>query len=139
MSETITGSCLCGAVGYAIRGPQYVFQYCHCSRCRKFTGSAHSAAILVSPDHFEWTAGEENVGYFPLPGARDYATSFCRRCGSSLPWKSQTGRSVVVPAGTLDDDPGTRPTQNIYWGSRAAWRADDGELPCFDELPPRNK
>ena len=139
MSDTIRGSCLCGAVKYAFRGPEYAFQYCHCSRCRKATGSAHSAAILVRPENFEWTDGEDSVAYYPLPGARDYATGFCRRCGSSLPWKSQTGRSVVVPAGTLDDDPGIRPTQNIYWASRAPWHLDDGELPHHDELPPRKK
>jgi hypothetical protein len=47
--------------------------------------------------------------------------------------------SVVIPAGTLDEDPGIRPTQNIHWQDRAPWQTDPGELPQYDELPPRNK
>ena len=139
MSKTTTGSCLCGGVHYRYQGPEYVFQYCHCSRCRKFTGSAHASNIIVKPDHFEWLDGEDQVGRFEHPDAKHYATCFCRRCGSSLPWMSQTGVSVVIPAGSLDHDPGIRPTQNIHWQDRAPWREEVGDLPQYDELPPRNK
>jgi len=44
---------------------------------------------------------------------------------------------MIIPAGTLDDDPGIKPTQNIYWESRAPWREEVAALPHFDELPPR--
>ena len=115
----------------------YVFQHCHCSRCRKFTGSAHAANIIVDPKQFEWLSGEDLVGRFEHPDAKHYATCFCKNCGSSLPWMAQSGRSVVIPAGTLDEDPEIRPIQNIYWDSRAAWRVNVEELPCHAELPPR--
>ena len=137
MSKSTRGSCLCGAVSYRFHGPEYVFQYCHCSRCRKFTGSAHAANILVKPEQFEWLAGEDQVGTFAHPDAKHFATSFCKICGSSLPWTSQTGGAVIIPAGTLDEDPGIRPTQNIFWASRAPWRAEVGDLPQHDELQPR--
>jgi hypothetical protein len=48
MSDAITGACLCGAVAYAAEGPFPVFQYCHCSRCRRFTGSAHAANVWLN-------------------------------------------------------------------------------------------
>ena len=137
MSKPVRGSCLCGAVGYEFEGPVYVFQYCHCSRCRKFTGSAHGSNIIVNPKQFRWLRGEDRVGRFEHPEAKHFATCFCRNCGSSLPWLAQSGASVVVPAGTLDEDPEIRPTQNIYWGSRAPWREDPGTLEQHDELPPR--
>ncbi len=139
MSDPVRGSCLCGAVSYRFRGPAYVFQYCHCSRCRKFTGSAHASNIIVKPENFEWLGGEDQVGRFEHPEAKHYATCFCQRCGSSLPWISKTGVSVMIPAGTLDEDPGIRPTQNIHWQDRAPWRVDPGDLPQYDELPPRSK
>ena len=104
MNDNIKGSCLCGAVTYQYHGPAYVFQYCHCSRCRKFTGAAHAANLIVDPKNFEWLGGEEMVGRFELPEAKHFATCFCKKCGSSLPWLSQSGVSVVIPAGTLDQD-----------------------------------
>lgn len=139
MSEntTATGSCLCQRVRYQISGNLGIFQHCNCSRCRKFTGSVFAANLLVSPSDFRWLSGEEFVGTFDLPEAKHFATAFCTHCGSSLPWKAQSGRAVIVPAGTLDDDPGIRPMQQIYCGSRAAWYTDPSSLPQYDELPPR--
>ena len=137
MSQSIKGSCLCQTVKYQFHGPAYAFQYCHCSRCRKFTGSAHGSNIIIDPKNFEWLSGEDMIGRFEHPEAKHFATCFCRNCGSSLPWMSQSGVSVVIPAGTLDEDPGIRPTQNIFWKSRAPWREEVGALPHYDELPPR--
>ena len=135
--KTTSGSCLCGEVRYSIKGNFGLFQYCHCSRCRKFTGSAFSPNILVSPEDFEWLSGEDQVGRFELEGARHFATSFCKRCGSSLPWRSQSGKTVVIPAGTLDEKPDLSPSQNIYYTSRAPWFEEPGSLDHYDELPPR--
>ncbi len=137
MSDAINGSCLCGGVTYRFRGPEYVFQYCHCSRCRKFTGSAHASNILVKPENFEWLSGDDLVGRYELPDARHFATCFCTRCGSSLPWLSQSGGAVIVPAGTLDEDPGIRPTQNIFFASQAPWRVEVDSIVQYDELQPR--
>jgi hypothetical protein len=132
-----TGSCLCQGVAYEISGNLGIFQNCHCSRCRKFTGSAFAANLLVSPADFRWLRGEDLVRKFALPEAKHFATAFCTRCGSSLPWLAQTGRAVVVPAGTLDEDPGITPSQNIFCASRAIWYTEPDSLPKHDELPRR--
>ena len=137
MSKTTRGSCLCQAVTYEFEGPEFVFQYCHCSRCRKTTGSAFSPNIIVDPKNFQWLTGEELLGRFEHPDAKHFATGFCTRCGSNLPWLAQSGRSVIIPAGTLDEDPGIRPSQNIFFASRAPWRESVDALPQHDELPPR--
>lgn len=137
-SET-TGSCLCRKVTYAITGNLGIFQYCHCSRCRKFTGSAFAANLLVSPEDFRWTRGEKLVGRYELEEAKHFAASFCKNCGSSLPWLAQSGKAVIVPAGTLDEDPEIRPSQNIYTGSGAVWYEEPGSLPRHDELPPKHR
>jgi len=134
-NNKISGSCLCGKVSYQFEGPIRIFQYCHCSRCRKFTGSAHASSILIDPSQFEWLRGEEHVGRFELPEAKHYATSFCKHCGSSLPWLTQSGKAVIVPAGTLDDDPQARPIHNVYYADRAPWYVDAGSLIKYDVLP----
>ena len=127
----VHGSCLCGAVGYEVRLPFSRFVNCHCSRCRKATGSAHSANAAVAPDAFAWTRGAEAVVRYDLPTAKSFANAFCRTCGSSLPHPTRSGREVIIPAGTLDDDPGVAPTEHVHWASRAAW-LPAGELPRRD-------
>ncbi|MEW8505319.1 MAG: GFA family protein [Candidatus Thiodiazotropha sp.] len=137
--KSVTGSCLCGEVSYAIKGNLGIFQYCNCSRCRKFSGSAFAANLFVAPKDFEWLQGEESVGRYEVQEAKHFATCFCKKCGSSLPWLAQSGRTVVVPAGTLDGDPQIRPIQNIFCTSRAVWYQDPAELPSYDELPTKSK
>lgn len=140
MSEyPVTGSCLCKNVAYEISGNLGIFQYCNCSRCRKFTGSAFASNLLVSPSEFRWLKGENFVARFELAEAKHFATAFCRKCGSSLPWLTQTGTAVVIPAGTLDGDPQIRPFQNIFCASRAVWYTEPGSLPEYDELPPKKR
>ena len=135
MDENITGSCLCGSVRYEIAPPFRMFQYCHCSRCRKATGAAHSANLFVPPAQFSWLSGAQNVGRFEHPQAKHFATGFCKTCGSPLPWLAKSGRSVVVPAGTLDADPEMKPQQNIFWQSRAPWLVETSQLEKVAELP----
>jgi hypothetical protein len=124
----INGSCLCGAVGYEVRLPLMKFVHCHCSQCRKASGSASSANAYVLPDAFGWTRGEELVKRFDLPHARSFATAFCSRCGAPLPHATRSGREIIIPAGSFDDDPGVKPSIHLHWGSRAAWATSDSEI-----------
>ena len=115
-----SGRCLCKKVSYAIQGHLGIFQYCHCSRCRKVTGSAFAANLLVSPADFQWIDGEEFVGRYECEDARHFAASFCKQCGSSLPWLGKSGQAVVVPAGSLD-------------GCQSALKFDQGSASNFDQ------
>jgi hypothetical protein len=128
----VRGSCLCQAVGYEARLPFGRFVNCHCSRCRKASGSAYAANAAVAPEAFRWTRGEDLVVRYDLPQARSFATAFCRTCGSPLPHPTRSGREVIIPAGSLDDDPGIRPERHVHWASRAGWLAAGSELPTSD-------
>src|SRR5687767_13757072 len=123
------GSCVCGAVAFELNPPYRFFQYCHCTRCRKRTGSIHAANLAVLVDQFAWVRGEEHVARFELPNATSWCNGFCKQCGSGLPWQTRNGRAVVVPAGALDDDPIERPVRNVWMGSRAAWEVEASSLP----------
>jgi hypothetical protein len=133
--NTVKGSCLCGEVCYQVEGPFKIFQYCHCSRCRKFTGSLCASNLFVPPERFEWTQGKELVGRYEHNEAKFFATNFCKQCGSSLPWEVQGGKNIIVTAGTLDDDPGIKPMWNIFWKFKAPWLEDIFNLPKHDEFP----
>ncbi|PRY63410.1 hypothetical protein B0H98_1085 [Vreelandella songnenensis] len=44
----MTGECLCGEVKFEIDGKLPNLYQCHCSLCRKTTGSTANAATFVS-------------------------------------------------------------------------------------------
>jgi hypothetical protein len=46
MSNTYSGSCLCGEIRFEIEGEFERFYLCHCEYCRKDTGSAHAANLF---------------------------------------------------------------------------------------------
>lgn len=136
-TKKVAGSCLCGAVAYQVEGAFLSFQYCHCSRCRKSSGTAHMANGFIKIAQFSWTRGEDVMRRFELPDAQHYCTGFCSQCGSSLPWVTRNGKYVLIPMGTLDEDPGVEPTHSIFWASRAPWYVSVDALPKHDEDRPR--
>ena len=134
MNEPILrGSCLCGAVAYKMSPPFVFFHQVECLLCCMILLLVHSTNVLVKADQFGWTKGEELVKRWEHPEAQYYCTGWCAVCGSALPWQSRNGKGYLVPAGTLDDDPGSRPENNIFWASLAPWFANPADLPTLDE------
>jgi len=131
--QIFCGSCLCGAIAYEIRPPFLFFHHCHCSRCRKSSGTAHSSNILLKKAQLAFQRGADSLCRFELPSAEHFCTTWCGRCGSQMPWLTRNGKYYIVPAGTLDDDPHARPDKNIHWQSRADWYVDVRKLPIHDE------
>jgi len=119
--EVLTGSCLCKAVSFEVRGPFAQFVHCHCSRCRRATGSSHSTSIYASPENFAWRSGQDSVVRFDLPSARSFSTTFCRTCGAPLPHHTRSGRELIVPAGSLDVELASRPRSHTHLDSRPSW------------------
>ena len=130
-SDAIPGSCLCGFVKFEVTPPFAAFRYCHCTRCQKASGAAHAANAFLPEKQFKWLAGESLVKRFNLPGAKRFAVAFCTECGTRVPHK--TGENMLIPAGTLDSDPGVRPENIIFWKSKATWYVPPHDLPKFDE------
>lgn len=129
MDPRYTGSCLCGAVDYAVHGPLRDVWNCHCERCRKFTGH-HMAATSTEADAVVVDdPGSQLTWFAPVPEA-EYA--FCRRYGASLFWRAASSpERLSVCAGTLDPPTGLHTTRAI-WVSQASdyyQRADVPELP----------
>ena len=134
MSEplsVIRGSCLCKAVRFEVDPPFVRAGHCHCSRCRKHSGTAVCTQALVARDQFRLLGGQEAIRVY---GAGEGAVkAFCSICGSSLfGGKWPRGRLISIRMGSFDDDPGIEPQFHTYVSSRAAWdRILDG-LPQYE-------
>lgn len=134
--QTFSGSCLCGSVAYEISGRVLRFVHCHCQRCQKATATGHATNILIKPEKVHWIAGESLLKYYKVPEAERFATNFCSNCGSLMPRIAPDMSIGVIPAGTLDHDPGILPEARIFGGSRAAWSCDAREMPVHETYPP---
>ena len=129
-----SGSCLCGAVTFEVTGEFDDFYLCHCSRCRKDTGSAHGANLFSTTARLRWITGQERVTVFTLSGTQ-HTRAFCSTCGSALPTVQGEGALLVVPAGSLDDDVPIAPSAHIFVASRANWDSELHRLPMADGPP----
>ena len=133
MSEISAGGCLCGAVTFEIAGAFEGFFLCHCSRCRKGTGSAHAANLFSRSATITWLSGEDKVRVYRVPDTR-HQKCFCTDCGSALP-RVQPDGMLVVPAGSLDSDVHVRPNAHIFCASRANWDDHLEDVPKLDAFP----
>lgn len=133
---SLTGSCLCRGVRYEITEPFLRANHCHCSRCRKHSGSFGLSQGRVPKDGFRVVAGQELLTvYEPVPGAARKV--FCSNCGSSLLggfWPE--GDEVSVRLGSLDGDPGIKPQYHSFVADRPAWDAITDDLPRYDGAAP---
>ncbi|MFV8816765.1 GFA family protein [Haliea sp. E17] len=129
-----SGSCLCGAVAFAIEGEFKDFFLCHCSHCRKGSGSAHAANLFAPNARLRWLRGADSVANFQLPGTR-HVRAFCRHCGSALPNEALAEGLVMVPAGCLDTPLTLRPSAHIFTASRAGWDSALEQVPAVPGSP----
>ncbi len=133
----LSGGCLCGAVRYEIDGGITSIWLCHCSKCRRVTGSAFHPTALCRAQGFRFTRGEAEIERYA--SASGYTTHFCRRCGSPAPAPLAGSDSLTLSLGTLDQDPGKRVIHHIFTGSQAPWYEIADELPRFEQHAPRPK
>ena len=131
--SVLSGRCLCGDVAFEVEGPIQGLGQCHCSQCRRVSGTASNAQFLVPVGKFRWTAGEKETRRFALPSG--WSVTRCNRCGSPLP-ASHDGQRYWVPAGLMSDPLGTTVKVHIFAGSRADWDSIPEGVAQFDEFPP---
>ena len=128
-ARMLTGECFCRTVRYAVAD---AFEYalnCHCSNCRRTTGSAFKPFAGIISAELSITAGDDNVMIYGDANASHDV--HCRRCGSLLYSIVRDGAYVHVAMGTLVDAPTIRPTAHIFAGSKAPWFSITDDLPQY--------
>ena len=129
----LTGRCLCGRVGYEVADAFRYAMYCHCSLCRRRTGSAFKALAGIEACKLALRAEPADVATWEGRGWHDV---MCRHCGSLLYAVVREGTFVHVAMGTLVEAPAIRPSMHVFVGSKAPWYEIADDLPRFDGAPP---
>ncbi len=129
------GECLCRAVQFEVNGPIDSLIHCHCSLCRKSTGTAYATNGFVASKDFVITQGQDNITDFSFKPGR--IRHFCKSCGSPIYSSNQDDPSRVrIRAGTIVDDIEERPIAHIFASSKANWDTIAGDIPAYDEFEP---
>ncbi len=110
------GTCPCGAVTYAVRGPVRDIVVCCCDACRRATGgpwaasAAHRQDLAVAGDAFlTWETASASE--------HDAARGRCRRCGTVVFWDAPGRETVSFAASTLADRRDLRIAAHIWCGT----------------------
>jgi hypothetical protein len=127
-ARTLRGKCYCGAVAYAVADEFAYAANCHCSNCRRTTGSAFKPFAGIERAKLAVTEGADKLMIFGEENGHD---AHCRLCGSLLYSLVREGAYVHLAMGTLVDDPSVRPTAHIFVGSKAAWYEITDNLPQY--------
>jgi hypothetical protein len=127
------GKCLCGAVRFELSGVLPKLYQCHCSLCRKVSGSSSNAAFKVDLSQLAWSIGEDMIRQYESESG--YKSHFCSQCGSPLPNLTANDSAWWVPVGLLEDDAGLELGAHLFVGSRASWDVIAGAGEHFDEMP----
>jgi hypothetical protein len=122
----IQGGCLCGAVRYEIIGPVPPGAYCHCTMCRRTSGSVAAAWVSVPRQHFRFVQGQPAIHRSSAHAER----SFCATCGSQLTFFSERSpQDIDVALGSLDQAEQHPPDRHVFTSTRLPWLHLDEELP----------
>lgn len=127
----LSGACLCGRVAYRVADAFSYALNCHCSRCRRATGSAFKAFAGIEREQLSLTRGEDSLLVFGQPRNHD---ARCGACGSLLYSVVREGAFVHLTLGTLTDAPTIRPSAHIFVGSKAPWFTITDALPQHQEF-----
>ncbi len=133
----INGSCLCGQVAFTCNLPKdklNIYQ-CHCSLCKKQSGSSSNSATMVKLADFQWLQGKNNIAKWQKNTG--FSSHFCQTCGSVLP-NIFADNYVWLPIGLLDLNKNYQinVVADLCLSSQSQWHLLSDNSEKFVDLPP---
>lgn len=127
------GECLCGNVQFEVLVESLGVYQCHCSLCRKQSGSVSNSATILSQAEFRWLKGEAGIARWRK--STGFRSEFCSDCGAPVPnILGETG-FVWVPVGLIDGSPQLKVVAHLHTASIASWDPTVLVGHCFDAVP----
>jgi hypothetical protein len=125
-----TGQCLCGSVRFRIDGDLQTFAYCHCTSCRRSSGSAFMANSEIRTSQLHWMQGRDFIReYESSPGK---FRAFCSGCGSPIYARHPAQpEHLSMRLGLIEGDPGHRASAHFNVSEKAAWFTVSDGLPQY--------
>lgn len=132
------GGCLCGEIAIEISGPITSIIHCHCSLCRKSSGTAFATNGFVQTADFKILKGAARLSQFAFKPGR--VRHFCSNCGSPVySSNADDPTRIRIRLGILNSDIRERPLSHNFYSSKANWEDLDARLPRYDSFEPGRK
>jgi hypothetical protein len=129
------GSCLCGSVEITVTGEISDIIHCHCSLCRKASGTAYATNGFVNVLDFEINNGRELLSSFESSPGK--FRNFCSKCTSPIYSSNELDKTRIrIRLGILDSDISERPISHNFVTSKANWEDLDAVLPRYENYEP---
>ncbi|KAL4889410.1 Mss4-like protein [Aspergillus ambiguus] len=122
------GGCFCGNIRVEFSGQPTISALCHCSDCRKITGTLYSYSFVIKGSDLEITGSPKEIAKVSDSG-NHIKNYFCPDCGTPLYGLkvSPSGvrdETVILRAGIFDDIAvlnQNKPQAEIYVDRRVGW------------------
>jgi hypothetical protein len=133
MKNIISGSCLCGHIKYEYSGKLGPSSYCHCTDCRKVTGTAYLVSVRFETKDFKIITRNSTKNYTKYSDSGiEITREFCPECGSPLFTFSPSHPDYVyVKAGSLDDPSIVKPLYQSWTDSKVEWANIPKDIKSF--------
>lgn len=129
---TATGKCLCGTFEYSVAGSLGEVRYCHCSQCRRKSGTAFTANAKIDASQWSLAGPTDLITEFEhKPGLYN---AFCAKCGTPLYARSDADpNDIRVRLGGLEGDIDVTITGHVWTSSKAGWYQIEDSIPQYEE------
>jgi hypothetical protein len=125
---TVSGACLCRAVGFEVDLPSLFCAHCHCSMCQRNHGAGFVTWFGVPYTQFRIVRGSGQLRRF---ASSDHGTrSFCGICGSSLFCEStRHPEHLDIVLANMQGPIDRAPEIHVFFSDRARWIEVTDSLP----------
>ena len=117
--DPVKGECLCGSVKFEVDAPPSRIYQCHCSLCRKQSGTGSNAAFIVKESQLHWSHDNGTISSYAR--STGFRSDFCARCGSPVPNQIGITQYIWVPVGLLNNPGQLEIAMHLFMDSRAEW------------------
>jgi hypothetical protein len=126
---TFEGGCLCGAIRYRATKPPVRGVICHCSICRRHSGSLMLAFVHFPADAFAWFTSEPKR----YRSSEFAERGFCPECGATVSMHEEAlPDRVQICIGTLDKPESVHVDDHVWTQQRVGWFDVRDDLPRFE-------
>jgi hypothetical protein len=126
-----TAQCACGATSITVDGTPSTYAICHCTNCKRRTGSAFGmSAYFNNTEVVKQEGSTVTYAFHNAEQGFDQVRHFCPTCGTTLFWNTSTSPKLIgIAAGCFNDQLTGQPKFSVTDSKRYHWVSIPDEWP----------
>lgn len=119
----MTATCACGQVYLTVKAPPTMLGVCHCTNCKRRTGSAFGISAYFDKCSLVAQGGEtKTYTFWHEAQSHEQERHFCAVCGTTLFWFVSTlPDSIGIAGGCFAEQGLPEPTYSVTDAKRESW------------------